>query len=79
MSYIPDLPWSIIKSYLLTFNRNRATKSAIALKKYCVEYRGLLENDEIMSSTSFWFVYFYGMARYRPHWNYNYNLIPFTP
>lgn len=81
MHYIPDLPWSIIKSYLLTFNRNRSTKSSRAIKEYCVEYQNLLEDDEVNTfiDTSFVFIYCYGMMKHRSHWNYNYNLLPFTP
>lgn len=62
--YIPDYPWSLIKSYLLTFNR----------KEYCEAYEQLRADDEITSDTSFPFVYFYSIVRigimrcYHPRW-----------
>ena len=46
--YYPDLPWSIIKSYNLTLDKTRITKSAKLMKKYCNHYEQLLENDEIV-------------------------------
>lgn len=46
--YYPDLPWSIIKSYNLTLDKTRITKSAKLMKNYCKHYEQLLENDEIL-------------------------------
>ena len=68
--YYPDLPWSIIKSYNLTFDKTRATKSAKLMKYYCKHYKELLENDEILPDTSFSFVYFYSMMNYRSNFDY---------
>ena len=68
--YIPDYPWSLIKSYLLTFNRNRVTKSARIMKEYCEAYEQLRADDEIAWDTSFAFVYFYSMMKYRENWDY---------
>lgn len=70
MSYYPDLPWSIIKSYNLTFDKTRATKSAKLLKEYFKTYEQLIEDDEILPETSFSFVYFYSMMKYRSHFDY---------
>ncbi len=72
--YYPELPWSIIKSYNLTLDKTKITKSAKIMKKYCNHYQGLLEDNEILADTSFSFVYFYSMMRYKP--NFNYNIFP---
>jgi hypothetical protein len=72
--YYPDLPWSIIKSYNLTFNKTRLTKSAKLMKDYCKHYEELLENDEILPDTTFSFVYFYSIMEYRS--NFDYILFP---
>lgn len=68
--YYSELPWSIIKSYNLTFDKTRVTKSAKLLKEYHEGYQQLLEDDEILPNTSFPFVYFYTMMKHRPHFNY---------
>ena len=68
--YYPDLPWSIIKSYNLTFDKTRVTKSAKLMKEFCTCYEQLIEDDEILPETSFSFVYFYSMMTYRSHFNY---------
>lgn len=68
--YYPDLPWSIIKSYNLTFDKTRATKSAKLMKEYCKSYEDMIEDHEILPETSFSFVYFYSMMKYRSHFNY---------
>lgn len=68
--YYPDLPWSIIKSYNLTFDKTRITKSAKLLKEYCKSYDQMIEDDEILPETSFSFVYFYSMMKYRAHFDY---------
>jgi len=72
--YYPDLPWSIIKSYNLTLDKTRITKSAKPMKKYCNHYEQLLENDEILPDTTFSFVYFYSIMNYRS--NFNYAILP---
>lgn len=68
--YFPDLPWSIIKSFNLTFDKTRKTKSAKLMKEFCEGYKQLLEDEEILPHTSFAFVYFYSMMKYRSHFNY---------
>lgn len=72
--YFPDLPWSIIKSYNLTFDKTRKTKSAKLMTEFCEGYKELLQDEEILPSTSFVFVYFYSMMRYKP--NFDYKLFP---
>ena len=69
--YYPDLPWSLIKSYNLTFNKERVTKTAKLLKEYTEVYRELLEDQEIDPETTFSFVYFYSMMKRRRHFNYD--------
>jgi hypothetical protein len=69
--YYPDLPWAIIKSYNLTFDKTRVTKSAKLMKEYCNNYEQMVENDEILPDTSFSFVYFYSMMTYKSYFNYN--------
>lgn len=67
----PDYPWSIIKSYaVVIFDKTRKTKTAKLMKKFCVDYQQLLEDEEILPGTSFPFVYFYTMMKYRSHFNY---------
>jgi hypothetical protein len=68
--YYPDLPWSIIKSYNLTLDKTRISKSAKLMKKYCKYYEQLLENDGIFPDTPFSFVYFYSIMKHRLHFNY---------
>jgi hypothetical protein len=68
--YFPDLPWSIIKSFNLTFDKTRATKSAKLMKEYCNSYEEMINDNEILPETSFSFVYFYSMMKYRSHFNY---------
>jgi len=70
----PDLPWSIIKSYNLTFDKTRVTNSAKIMKEYFKCYEQMVENDEILPETSFSFVYFYSIMTYKS--NFNYNLFP---
>ena len=72
--YFPDLPWSIIKSYNLTFDKTRKTKSAKLMTEFCEGYKELLQDEEILPTTSFVFVYFYSMMRYKP--GFNYRLFP---
>jgi hypothetical protein len=72
--YYPDLPWSIIKSYNLTLDKTRITKSAKLMKNYCKHYEQLLENDEILPDTTFSFVYFYSIMKYRS--NFDYAILP---
>lgn len=69
--YYPDLPWSIIKSYNLTFDKTKVTKSAKLLKEFHEGYHQLLRDDEILPDTSFSFVYFYTMMNYRPYFDYS--------
>jgi hypothetical protein len=72
--YIPDLPWSIVKSYLLTFDKSRQTKSCKLIKGYCTAYQELLDDGDIIPDTSFCFVYFFSMMRRKR--NFNYSLFP---
>ena len=69
--HYPDYPWSLIKSYNLTFDKTRVTKSARMIKEYHMDYKQLLDDDEILPNTSFPFVYFYTMMKYRPHFDYS--------
>ena len=40
------------------------------MKEYCEAYEQLLADDEIAWDTSFPFVYFYSMMKYRENWDY---------
>ena len=68
--YYPDSLWSEIKSYILTFDKTRVSKTAKLLHDYIQDYNELIENDEILPETSFCFIYFYSLMKYRPHFNY---------
>jgi len=66
-----DYPWSIIKSFaIVVFDKTRKTKTSKLMKKFCDDYQLLIEEGDIMPQTSFSFVYFYTMMKYRSHFNY---------
>ena len=69
--YYPDYPWSIIKSYaIVSFDKTRKTKTAKLMKNYCESYEQLILDDDIVPNTTFSFVFFYSMMKYRGHFNY---------
>jgi len=75
--YYTEYPWSIIKSFILSFDKTRSTKTAKLIKPFCDKYRSLLEDDIILPDTEFTFVYFYSMMTYHyPNPNFNYLLFP---
>ena len=68
--YYSERPWSIIKYFLLTFDKSRSTKTAKLLKPFHERYESILENGFIAPDTEFSFVYFYCTMPYHPHFNY---------
>lgn len=68
--YYPDMPWSIIKSFILTFDKTRITKTASIIKPFCEDFNELLSDDFILPDTTFPFVYFYTRMTYRKNFNY---------
>ena len=72
--YYSERPWSIIKSFFLTFDKTRSTKTSKLMKSLCSHYKDLLDDEEVLPDTSFPFIYFYTMMEYRS--NFNYALFP---
>jgi hypothetical protein len=68
--YYPDMPWYIIKSFLLTFNKTRITKTASIIKPFCEDFNEMLSEDFILPDTTFSFVYFHTRMKYRKNFNY---------
>lgn len=73
--YYSELPWEIIKSYILTFDKTRCTKSAKIMKPLCEHFRNEIEDDSnLINDNDFQFLYFYTMMNY--HTNFNYSIFP---
>jgi len=68
--YYSERPWSIIKDFILTYDKNRSTKSAKLIKPYCNRYQMLLEDGDIIPDTGFPFIFFYSMMKWRSHFDY---------
>ena len=67
--YYSERPWSIIKSFLLTFDKSRSTKTAKILKPLFERYESVLKDEDILPD-SFPLFYFYFTMPYHPHFNY---------
>jgi hypothetical protein len=57
--HYPEPAWGIIKSYMLTFDKTRKTKTAKLMTEPIEYYRCLIENGDIIEDTPFSFVYFF--------------------
>lgn len=68
--YYSERPWSIIKSFILTFDKSRNTKTAKIMKPLCELYESMIINEDILPDSGFSFVYFYTIMPYRRHFNY---------
>lgn len=68
--FFPDSLWDEIKSFVFAFDKTRMAEPAKMLKDYINDYNELLETNEILPDTSFCFIYFYSMMKYRPHFDY---------
>ena len=69
--YYSEKPWSIIKSYILTFDKTRSTKTAKIMKPICEYFDDLLYDDRIfVNEIDFPFIYFFVMMPYRKKFNY---------
>lgn len=68
--YYSERPWSIIKSFVLTFDKSRSTKTAKIMKPLCELYKSLIKNEDILPDSGFPFIYFYTTMPYRRHFNY---------
>lgn len=73
--YYSEIPWSIVKSFILTFDKTRITKTAKIMKPLCESFQELLTDDSIsITDSDFSFVYFYTAMKY--HKNFNYSMFP---
>lgn len=73
--YLPDYPWSIINSYILTLDKTRKTKTAKLMRPLCDEYNIALKMPGMDSTnkdnTTFVCIYFTCLHRRRPNFNYS--------
>ena len=67
--YLPDYPWSIIKSYILTLDKTRKTKTAKLMRHLCDEYNASLKVPG-GHTESFISIYFAFLIQRRPHFKY---------
>lgn len=75
--YYPDMAWGVIKSFILTFDKNRITKTASIIKPFCVYFEKMLSDPDILPNTTFSFVYFYTCMDYRKNFNYRSSRVNF--
>ena len=67
---LPDYPWSIIKSYILTLDKTRKTKTAKLMMRLCDEYNASLKVPGEHEELSFISIYFAFLIQRRPHFKY---------
>jgi len=73
--YLPDYPWSIIKSYMLTLDKTRKTKTAKLMRPLCDEYNDALKMPVMIGmpkyNTTFISIYFALLHQRKPNFNYS--------
>ena len=56
--YYPEPAWEIIKSYILTFDKTRKTKTAMIMKDPCDYFTCWIESGQLEPDTTFYYMYF---------------------
>jgi hypothetical protein len=73
--YLPDYPWSIIKSYMLTLDKSRKTKTAKLMRPLCDEYNDVLKMPVMIGipnyNKTFHSIYFAFLHQRRSNFNYS--------